>query len=380
MEAQPQQPLTEQQKAEKDFADLLSALMECVEKYQEGDAGEGNYLTAMNCLRDIHKFKDKLKGNVVYHHYEAVARQPAPPSRPPAQRKKLTDEGKRQAGYKTCPTCGCLFADNSKLKRHMNTTEKCRHIRIEKEVALNTKQIYRDEIYRPVNQTLASTPTSMVIPKPDNECLTKDHPYRPQFITEFLLCFSHREEYIANYGSSRPADPMMTQVCILRPQFQGTNRQDVLPAPATHLMWNPSASFLRRDPANAIVSLSNFLTPPALRHFIGWVECNEAEKKWSFKVEVHQYDRTLKKSNCVQATKFNYITHPPVAGGIEIPFMPLTEKDLYRLSPGFGNRAGRRVIPDYAFFVPFDYYAPWMIECWEEFGLLLENWEMIRNA
>ena len=157
MEAQaPQQPLTEQQKAEKDFADLLSALMECVEKYQEGEAGEGNYLTAMNCLRDIHKFKDRLKGNVVYHHYEQVARQPAqPPVRPPAQRKKLTDEAKRQAGYKTCPTCGCLFADNSKLKRHMNTTEKCRHIRIEKEVAINTKQIYRDEIYRPVNQSLA---------------------------------------------------------------------------------------------------------------------------------------------------------------------------------------------------------------------------------
>ena len=378
MEAQPAQPLTEQQKAEKDFADLLSSLMECVEKYQEGEAGEGNYLIAMNALRDIHKFKDKLKGNVVYHHYEAVARQPAqPPARPPAQRKKLTDEGKRQAGYKTCPTCGCLFADNSKLKRHMNTTEKCRHIRIEKEVALNTKQIYRDEIYRPVNQALASTPTSVVIPKPDNECLTKDHPYRPQFITEFLLCFSHREEYLHSFKSGDT--PMTKEVGFLRPQFQGTPLTNLAPDVITHMIWNPSASFLRRDPANAIVSLSNFLTPPSLRHFIGWVECNEAEKKWSFKVEVHQYDRTLKKSNCVQATRFNYITHPPLAGGIEMPFMPLTEKDLFRLSTT--NRSnGRRVIPDYAFFVPFDYYAPWMIECWEEFGLLLENWEMIRNA
>jgi len=378
MEAQPQQPLTEQQKAEKDFADLLSSLMECVEKYQEGDAGEGNYLTAMNCLRDIHKFKDKLKGNVVYHHYEAVARQPAPPSRPPAQRKKLTDEGKRQAGYKTCPTCGCLFADNSKLKRHMNTTEKCRHIRIEKEVALNTKQIYRDEIYRPVNQTLASTPTSMVIPKPDNECLTKDHPYRPQFITEFLLCFSHREEYIANYGSSRPADPMMTQVCILRPQFQGTNRQDTIPAPATHIMFHPSASFLRRDPANAIVSLSNFLTPPALRHQIGWVrdEPNaDPEPKWSMCVKTLQYDRTTKKMAVVDALRFNYVGLGVVMT-VEIPLICLKEKDIYALN---SQKRGKNEVPSPDFYLDW-VIQPWTAELWiEELGLGEENWNMIRK-
>jgi hypothetical protein len=369
MEAQPQQQLTEQQKSEKEFADLLSSLMDCVEKYQEGEAGEGNYLVAMNCLRDIHKFKDKLKGNVVYHHYEQVARAPArPPTRPPAQRKKHTDDQKRANGYKTCPTCGCLFADNSKLKRHMDTTEKCRHIRIEKEVALNTKQIYRDQVYRPVCPQGLSVLGRGEIPKPE-ECLHKEHPYRPQFITEFLLCFSHRETYIAKWGAE--GSPMSSPVCMLRPDFQGSNNTDVAPTAGTHLMWNPSASFLRRDPANAIVSLSNFLTPPSIRHLIGWVECNEAERKWSFKVEAHQYSRSLKKSTCVQALRFNFITDPL------LDFLPLTERDLYRVSTK--NRgSGSRVVPTYEFFVDFDYYAPWVEELWvEEMGLGEENWNMI---
>jgi len=381
MEAQPQQPLTEQQKNEKEFADLLSSLMECVEKYQEGEAGEGNYLTAMNCLRDIHKFKDKLKGNVVYHHYAEVARAPArPPTRPPAQRKKLTDDQKRANGYKTCPTCGCLFADNSKLKRHMDTTEKCRHIRIEKEVALNTKQIYRDQVYRPVCPQGLSVVGRGEIPKPD-ECLHKEHPYRPQFITEFLLCYSHRETYIANWGVLS-GSPMSSPVAILRPAFQGSNRTDVAPTVGTHLMWNPSASFLRRDPANAIVSLSNFLTPPALRHQIGWVrdETNAVpEPKWSMTVKTLQYSRTTKKMEVVDALRFNYVGIGVIGSGdmaIHIPLVCLREKDLYALNH---KRQGKNEVPSPDFYLDWNIH-PWTEELWvEEMGLGEENWNMIRK-
>ncbi len=364
MEAQATNPLTEQQKNEKEFADLLSSLMECVEKYQEGEAGEGNYLTAMNCLRDIHKFKDKLKGNVVYHHYAEVARAPArPPTRPPAQRKKLTDDQKRANGYKTCPTCGCLFADNSKLKRHMDTTEKCRHIRIEKEVALNTKQIYRDQVYRPVCPQGLSVVGRGEIPKPD-ECLHKEHPYRPQFITEFLLCYSHRETYIANWGVLS-GSPMSSPVCILRPAFQGSNRTDVAPTVGTHLMWNPSASFIRREPANAIVSLSNFLTPPALRHQIGWVVC-ENSHKWSMKVKTLQYDRTTKKMEVVDTLTFHY-------DGI-----PCINEKFLNLLNAHRIRGGENT-PSPDFYLDWN-IQPWIAEIWiEELNLGEENWGAIRQ-
>jgi hypothetical protein len=369
MEAQATNPLTEQQKSEKEFADLLSSLMECVEKYQEGEAGEGNYLVAMNCLRDIHKFKDKLKGNVVYHHYAEVARAPArPPTRPPAQRKKLTDDQKRANGYKTCPTCGCLFADNSKLKRHMDTTEKCRHIRIEKEVALNTKQIYRDQVYRPVCPQGLSVLGRGEIPKPE-ECLHKEHPYRPQFITEFLLCYSHRETYMSKLGADEM--PHNKQVEVLRPQFQASphsfTEQSVGSATHlyTHILWNPAPSFLRRDPANAIVSLSNFLTPPALRHQIGWVVF-ENSHKWSMKVKTLQYDRTTKKMEVVDTLTFHY-------DGI-----PCINEKFLNLLNAHRLRGGENP-PSPDFYLDWN-IQPWIAEIWiEELNLGEENWGLIRQ-
>ena len=45
---------------QEEFTTLLSTLMESVEKYQAGEGGEGNYLVAMNCLRSLHGFKNKL--------------------------------------------------------------------------------------------------------------------------------------------------------------------------------------------------------------------------------------------------------------------------------------------------------------------------------
>lgn len=283
MEAQ--QPA--QSQAEKDFADLLASLMDCVEKYQEGEAGEGNYLTAMNCLRDIHKFKDRLKGNVVYHHYEHIARQPAPPpQRATARRKKLTDDQKRQAGYKTCPTCGCLFADNSKLKRHQDTTEKCRHIRMEKEVALNTNRVFRDKTYRPMEQgEFIAPPREFILPR---EHILKDHPYRATFIQNFLLCFGHREVYTRQLQANGEAPfPMTSPVCFLR---EGFDPNEDHPKTATYyIMFCPSASFLRRDPANAIVSLSNFLTPPGYAYDILAVQGEYLT------ITTKQYDRIHKK-------------------------------------------------------------------------------------
>ena len=380
---------------QKKFADLLSALMDCVENYQEGVAGEGNYLLAMNALRDIHKFKAALKTSVVYHHYDAVARAPAPPPvRPSAARKKMTDEMKREANYKTCPTCGCLFADNSKLKRHMNTTEKCRHIRIEKEVALNTKEIFRDARYRPVNQTLTSTPALFAkLTPPDDECLTVAHPYRPQFITDFLLCYSHREEYIARERNShnpntlthRPFDPMTCVVQILRPSFKGTAQQALEPHQATHLMWSPSASFLKRDPANYCVSASNYLTNPSYRYKIGWVEWNDAtseeEARWSFMVKTSRYDRTQKKQVEIQALKFNYIQHPPV-GGIEFDLMPLTIRDLHRLNcKSSRGAANERPAPGYNIDWQLMEAQPDLArEIWDEFNLQEMNFNMILNV
>jgi len=45
---------------QEEFTTLLSTLMESVEKYQAGEGGEGNYLVAMNCLRTLHAFKNKI--------------------------------------------------------------------------------------------------------------------------------------------------------------------------------------------------------------------------------------------------------------------------------------------------------------------------------
>ena len=45
---------------QEEFTAILSTLMESVEKFQAGEAGEGNYLVAMNCLRSLHGFKNKL--------------------------------------------------------------------------------------------------------------------------------------------------------------------------------------------------------------------------------------------------------------------------------------------------------------------------------
>jgi hypothetical protein len=380
---------------QKKFADLLSALMDCVEKYQEGEGGEGNYLLAMNALRDIHKFKAALKTSVVYHHYDAVARAPAPPPvRPSAARKKMTDEMKRDANYKTCPTCGCLFADNSKLKRHMNTTEKCRHIRIEKEVALNTKEIFRDARYRPVNQTLTGRPALFAkLTPPDDECLTVAHPYRPQFITDFLLCYSHREEYvargIANAAQSQLSsglrfDPMTFYVAILRPGFKGTAQQALEHHTSTHLMWKPSASFLKRDPANAIVSASNFLTRPSYRYKIGWVEVCPAtvdgngggtDMSWSFKVKTPIYNRAEKKQVECSVMKFNFTNAP----GLAEELRPLTQKELHRLNCMSGRSESQQFPhPEYSIDWPLmENNYQLALEIWDEFGLGVENFERI---
>jgi hypothetical protein len=45
---------------QEEFGAVLSTLMESVEKFQAGEAGEGNYLVAMNCLRSLHGFKNNI--------------------------------------------------------------------------------------------------------------------------------------------------------------------------------------------------------------------------------------------------------------------------------------------------------------------------------
>jgi len=48
------------QQQQREFNELLNTLMESVEKYQEGESGEGNYLVAMNCLRSLHGFGGRI--------------------------------------------------------------------------------------------------------------------------------------------------------------------------------------------------------------------------------------------------------------------------------------------------------------------------------
>ena len=305
---QPKMAEAPQTKAEKDFADLLSKMMDCVENYQEGEAGEGNYLVAMNCLRDLHKFKTQLKTNVVYHHYEAVAR--APPARPAARRKKLTDEAKREAGYKTCLTCGCLFADNSKLKRHQETTEKCRHIRIEKEVALTTKRIFRDKVYRPMDG--AYTPVGRTMDAPCDHTITKDHPYYPIFITQFLLCFAHREQYIAENEASANDFPMTKNLG----EGLGVVEDET---------WCPSASFTRRE--NAAILAKPVLCDPTIHYNTSLDNTNH-----SIKYTCLQYSRTTKHKEIVFEKEYQM----PLDKWDKVKEYDMRRKCGVKVAPGVG--------------------------------------------
>lgn len=194
--AQPNQEaqLPSNQKA---FADLLFTMMDVIEKYQEGENGEGNYLTAMNSLRDLHKFKEQLKsgsGGVVFQYYEAVHRAPAPPpGRQQAARKKYTDEQKREHGYVCCVKCGRLFSDNSKLKRHQDTTEICRHIIHEKEVAVQTKQVERTKGPELHGRAARGQARKAIVLPPDDHCLTKKHVFYGSFVHSLMLFLEGRK-------------------------------------------------------------------------------------------------------------------------------------------------------------------------------------------
>jgi predicted transcriptional regulator len=165
---------------DKQFADLLAAIMECLEKTQEADGGgEGNYLIGMNALRDAYKLAGEMKQNKTYHRYARVA------IRASAHRQKMSDEMKRARGYVACEKCGCLFADKGKVSRHQKTTEKCRHILHEKEVAKITNRIIRQDRVMGKN---ANRP-------PNYSCITKTHPFYSTFIHSMLLFMeAHVEE------------------------------------------------------------------------------------------------------------------------------------------------------------------------------------------
>lgn len=181
---------------QKAHADLLVTIMDIIEKYQEGENGEGNYLKAMNALRDLHKFGSQLRGNVVYQYYEAVARAPAPPpARVRAARKKLNDDEKRANGYVECNKCGRLFSERSKLRRHQETTEICRHITHEKEVAVQTKRVERVKVDKKRRAPGASV-TALVTP-PDDHCITKKHAFYGTFLHSMLLFIEGRQHQVA---------------------------------------------------------------------------------------------------------------------------------------------------------------------------------------
>lgn len=185
---------------QKAFADLLFTMMEVIEKYQEGENGDGNYLTAMNALRDLHKFREQLRSSaggagVVYQFYEAVHRAPAPPpARARAARKKMNDDEKRAAGYVPCPKCGRLFSDNSKLKRHQDTTEICRHIIHEKEVAIQTGNVERKKIV--IERRRAGAPLKIAELPPDNCVIHKKHSYYGAFVHSMLLTLEGRKHQV----------------------------------------------------------------------------------------------------------------------------------------------------------------------------------------
>lgn len=188
---------------QKAFADLLFTMMDVIEKYQEGESGDGNYLTAMNALRDLHKFREQLKtGNtgaaVVYQYFHQVARAPAPPPvRARAARKKLNDDEKRAAGYVPCAKCGRLFSDNSKLKRHQETTEICRHIIHEKEVAIQTGKVERKKIPTLPRRRIgeAHIPKAVEV-APENEHISPKHSYYGAFVHAMLLTLEGRKHQV----------------------------------------------------------------------------------------------------------------------------------------------------------------------------------------
>jgi hypothetical protein len=194
---QPNQEAAQMPANQKAFADLLFTMMDVIEKYQEGENGEGNYLTAMNSLRDLHKFKEQLRtggGGVVFQYYEAVHRAPAPlPVRQQAPRRKLTEEQKRENGYVCCVKCGRLFSDNSKLKRHQDTTEICRHIIHEKEVAVQTKQVQRTKGPELHGRAGRKQATKAIVSPPDDHCLTKKHPFYGSFVHSLMLFVEGRK-------------------------------------------------------------------------------------------------------------------------------------------------------------------------------------------
>jgi hypothetical protein len=181
---------------QKAHADLLVTIMDIIEKYQEGETGEGNYLKAMNALRDLHKFGSQLRGSVVYQYYEAVARAPAPPpARVRAARKKLNDDEKRANGYVECNKCGRLFSERSKLRRHQETTEICRHITHEKEVAVQTKRVERVKVDKKRRAPGASV-TALITP-PDDHCITKKDAFYGTFLHSMLLFLEGRQHQVA---------------------------------------------------------------------------------------------------------------------------------------------------------------------------------------
>ena len=204
-----QQEAAQQPENQKAFADLLYTMMNVIEQYQEGENGEGNYLIAMNALRDLHKFKMQLVtggGGFVYHHYLNMARAAAPPpARQRAQRKKLSEEEKRAAGYVCCPKCGRLFSENAKLTRHQETTEICRHIVHEKQVAIATKQTERKMDTKTTAAVTAAggkmrkmekIKTLALTQAPDDRCLSFKHPFLGSFVHSLMLFLETREHEI----------------------------------------------------------------------------------------------------------------------------------------------------------------------------------------
>lgn len=193
---QPNQEQVNMPANQKQHADLLVTIMDIIEKYQEGETGEGNYLKAMNALRDLHKLGSQLRGSVVYQYYEAVARAPAPPpARVRAARKKLNDEEKRANGYVECSKCGRLFSERSKLRRHQETTEICRHITHEKEVAVQTKRVERVKVEK--KRRAAGESVTALIAPPDDHCITKKHAFYGTFLHSMLLFIEGRQHQVA---------------------------------------------------------------------------------------------------------------------------------------------------------------------------------------
>lgn len=188
---QPNQEQVQMPVNQKAHADLLVTIMDIIEESNISETGEGNYLKAMNALRDLYKLGSQLRGQVVYQHYEAVARAPAPPpARVRAARQKKNDEEKRAAGYVECSKCGRLFSENSKLRRHQETTEICRHISHEKEVAVQTKRVER------VKADKKPRGTSAIIMPPDDHCITKRHAFYGSFVHSMLLFLEGKKHHM----------------------------------------------------------------------------------------------------------------------------------------------------------------------------------------